>query len=538
MKKLIFTLLLSLPIILFSQSPVAGNRTLFDKKSVGEIRIILPTSQWGDALDSMRLYGDGMLRGTVIIDGALYKDAGVRYRGNNSYQMGIKRNPFQIKLNLTDKEANHQGFTSIKLSSALRDPSMAREALFYEIAGKYMPSPQTSYTKVFVNEDYVGVYVNVESVDKQFLQKHYDSSENSFFKAGVDYKVESPKGCRQNIYGSLEYEDNIECYKRNYEIESETGWIDLKDLTQTLSKDPKNIDKILDVDNTLWMLALNNVLVNLNSYSGNYSQNYYLYKDDNGRFQPIHWDLNLAFGSYKNIGTGSDLELKDLQRLSPLLHADNELKPLINQLLKDPYYKKVYLSHIRQILEENIDNGWYEKRVQELQGLIVIPFSEDKNKYYTLDEFQNSLKETVGKRSKIPGIVELMSKRSRFLKNHPELTALPSAITEVKIAGRGKFDNTKLNAFKVSAKADRFPKKLTVHYRFNTKSPYKTILMEEEGGTDMPSGVKQYVVAIESKSETEDLEYYITAENAGTVSFSPANYATKPLMAKASDLNK
>jgi CotH kinase protein len=537
MKKLIFTFLCVLPLIIFAQNG-AGNRPLFDKNTIGEIRIILPTSQWGDALDSMRLYGDGTLKGKVVIDGAYYEDAGVRYRGNNSYQMGIKRNPFQIKINANNKEANHQGFTSIKLSSALRDPSMVREALFYEIAGKYMPAPQTSYTKVFVNEDYVGVYVNVESIDNQFLMTKYGSNGNSFFKAGTDYKVESAKGCRQNIYGSLEYEENIDCYKGNFELESETGWNDLKDLTQTLQKDPKNIDKILDVDRTLWMLALNNVLVNLNSYSGNYSQNYYLYKDDNGRFQPIHWDLNLAFGSYKNIGTGSDLDLKDLQRLNPLLHADNELKPLINQLLKDAFYKKIYLSHIRQILEENIENGWYEKRAQELQGLIVIPFSEDKNKYYTLDEFQNSLKATTGKRSKIPGIVELMSKRSKFLKNHPELTALPSSITEVKVGGRGKFDNTKLTAFKISAKADRFPKKLMVHYRFNSKTPYKSIVMEEDAGSDMPSGMKQFSASIESKMETEELEYYITAENAGTVSFSPANYMSKPNMVKAADLNK
>ncbi|MBK8428777.1 MAG: CotH kinase family protein [Lewinellaceae bacterium] len=59
------------------------------------------------------------------------------------------------------------------------------------------------------------------------------------------------------------------------------------------------------------------------SYTGNYSQNYYLYKDNFGRFQPVHWDLNLAFGSFKNTGKGSDLEIEDLQTLDPLLHADN-----------------------------------------------------------------------------------------------------------------------------------------------------------------------------------------------------------------------
>ena len=88
------------------------------------------------------------------------------------------------------------------------------------------------------------------------------------------------------------------------------GWTDLQELTKVLNTDPGKIDRILDVDNALWMLALNNVMVNLSSYSGNHSINYYLYKDGNGRFQVVPWDLNLAFGSYKNTGSGSDLELK------------------------------------------------------------------------------------------------------------------------------------------------------------------------------------------------------------------------------------
>ena len=110
------------------------------------------------------------------------------------------------------------------------------------------------------------------------------------------------------------------------------------------------------MDHALWMLALNNVMVNLSSYTGNHSVNYFLYRDNSGRFQPLHWDLNLAFGSYKNTGNGSDLELKGLQNLDPLLHADNPYKPLISQLLKEPLYKKMYLSHIRQIVEDNFSN--------------------------------------------------------------------------------------------------------------------------------------------------------------------------------------
>lgn len=537
MKKLLFSFLIVLPCLVFAQSGKPA-RPLFDKKTIGEVRLTFSTKSWVDALDSMRIYGMGLMPATVSVDGVKYESVGVRFRGDKSYQTGLKRNPFTIKLNHTNSSQNHQGYTALKLSSALRDPSMVREVLYQEIAGKYMPAPQANYTKLYVNDEYIGIFVNVESVDKQFATSHFGATGLSFFKAGVDYKPETPTTCKQNIYGSLEYEDNLDCYKGNFEMISDNGWSDLQQLTKVLHSEPTKIEQILDVDNALWMLALNNVMVNLSSYSGNHSVNYYLFKDGKGRFQTIPWDLNLAFGSYKNTGSGSDLELKDLQNLHPLLHADNALKPLISQLLKDELYKKIYLAHIRQIVEENFGNGAYEKRAQELQGLIAVPFSDDKYKAYSLDDFKRSLRETVGKKSKIPGITELMSKRAKFLKNHPELTALPSAVTDVKVQGRGKFENQKLNSFRITARADRFPKRMFLYYRLDDKQPYTIMPMSEEASTEVPSGVKEFLATVDGQTPEAVLDYYLLAENPGSVVFAPPNYMAKPYKVKLSDLNK
>lgn len=540
MKRLLLALIALAPVLILAQG-TKPPRSLFDKKSIGEIRLTLPAKNWVNALDSMRIYGMGLMTGSITVDGAKYEGVGVRFRGDKSYQTGLKRNPFTIKLNHSNPEQNHQGHLSLKLSSALRDPSMVREVLFHEIAGKYMPSSQAGYTKFYVNDEYIGVYVNLESVDKKFLESHYGSSNNAFFRAGLDYKPEVTANCKQNIFGSLEYEDNLECYKINFETGPSAAagtWNELQDLTRILNKEADKVDKVLDVDRTLWMLALNNVMVNLSSYSGNYSQNYYLYKDNNGRFQPVHWDLNLSFGSFKNTGSGSDLEMKDLQTLDPLLHIDNPYKPLISQLLKDPFYKKIYLAHVRQIVEENFQNGEYEKRAQALQGMIVVPYNDDPNKAYPLDDFKRSLRETVGRKSKIPGIIELMSKRTRFLKTHPELTALPSSVTNVEVQGRGKFENQKVNSFRIMAKADRFPKRLLVYYRFSNTEFYLPVPMNEEASNDLPSGVKAFSATIEGKTPDAVLDYYIVAENAGTVTFLPTGYMNKPYMVKLSDLNK
>ena len=104
------------------------------------------------------------------------------------------------------------------MSSELRDPRLVREVVFHEIASNYMPSPQASYVKLYVNNDYIGVFINLESVDGQFLRRHYGSDSNPFFKAGVDYKKETgATNCKQNIYGALEYEENVDYYLNNFE---------------------------------------------------------------------------------------------------------------------------------------------------------------------------------------------------------------------------------------------------------------------------------------------------------------------------------
>lgn len=540
MKNFFLVLLAILPCLMQAQTPKnTADRPLFDKKSIGEIRITLPNNNWVDQLDSMRIYSDNTITGSVMIDGTSYTDAGIRFRGDKSYQMGLKRNPFGIKLNAKDKTQNHQGYTSLKLSSALRDPSMVREMMFYEIAAKYLPTPQACYTKLYVNNEYIGIFVNVESVDGPFLRKNFGSDNRPFFKAGVDYKPQVPSTCKNNLNGSLEFEENLNCYKSNFEMNSAQGWNTLQELTRVLNFDVKNIEKDLDVDRVLWMLALNNVMVNLNSYSGS-ATNYYLYQDNHGQFQPIMWDLNLSFGGYKNTGTGSDLDIKALQRLDPLLHIDNPYRPLISQLLKNELHKKIYLSHVRQIVNENFayKSDAYEKRARDFQAMIAVPYNDDKFKQYSLDEFKNNITTTVGKKSKIPGIVELMSARSKFLYQHPELTPLPSAIKDITQQVRGKFEKDRLDGFRFTATADRFPKRMWIYYRFKADMPFAALPMDEETVDNLQAGMRKFAVNIDSKSPDAEIEYYFLVENAGTVSFSPENYTIKPYKVKLSDLNK
>lgn len=536
---MIRNLLLLIGCLLFSATLIgqnSGEDDFYNTDVIRQIKINIKQQNWRSLLDSLRKHGDEYLVGTANIDGQTYSNIGIKYRGSRSFKIGAKRNPLHLKLNFINKNQRHQGYKSIKLSNSLRDPSMVREVLGFEIARKYMPAPKANYAQVYINEEYYGLFANIEQIGGEFLTNHFGDKDGSFFKCSPDLKSVAPDGCKKNVFAALIHEPDAACYLNNYELVGENGWDDLIQLTKTLAQNPGKIDRILNVDQALWMLAFNNVLVNLSSYSGRQSQNYYLYQDSTGRFTPIIWDLNLAFGSYKSAIAGSDLRLKQLQELDPLLHVDNKYKPLISQLLQNPAYKKTYFSHVRTILYENFDNESYLDRAEELQKLIEVPFINDPNRKYALEDFRKSLKATVGERSRIPGIKELMGKRTKLLKRNTDLRIVPPTITEVMAQRRAQYASN-ITDFSIQAKVDKLPQTVKLIYRYHKEGKFKEAIMLDNGkSNDTESGDGIYTAKV-VRGPNDYIEYYIVAENTAAINFEPSNYMYQLHSANIIELN-
>jgi hypothetical protein len=115
---------------------------------------------------------------------------------------------------------------------------------------------------------------------------------------------------------------------------------------------------------------------------------------------------------------------------------------------------------------------------------------------------------------------------------------LPSAVSDITVQGRGKYENQRVNTFRIQVKADRFPKRLFIYYRFADDQLYKSMVMSEEPSSGLKPGSKMFSASIDAADENAVLDYYILAENAGTVSFTPRAYMNSPYKVKLSDLNK
>lgn len=494
----------------------------YDINTINVIELEFEETNWDYLLDNLASEGkENRLLGKVIINGISYDSVGVRYKGNSSYNSRRIKNPLNIKLDYVIGDQKYQDYGTLKLANCFKDPSFIRETLSYEIARNYMPASQANYAKVYINGNYIGLYTSVQDVDKHFLRSNYYSDENSFFKgelAGGD----APTLVKTWGY----FGQDSASYKNYYELESDNGWADLINFLDVLNNDSESLEKVLNVDRHLWMLAFDILLVNLDA-PVNFAHNYYLYEDDAGRFNPIIWDLNENFGVFTRLLEGSQLSTTSMQRLSPFLNSSNSNYPIINKILSDPMYKKIYVAHMKTIIDDYFQDGIYRTRALEIQNIIDSEVQNDPNKFYTYANFKTNIDDGIGGggppgpgSQSIIGITELMDARISYLNSLTEFQAAGPEITNIKNSPANPAANT--NVWISASVTDA--ESVQLAYRKSHKDAFEKVEMLDDGNNnDGAAGDGVYGVAI--PTGLTGFQYYIYAENDEAASFLPTRAA-------------
>ena len=512
MKNLLLALLLMTSANIYAQE-------FYDLNTVQNIEITFAESNWDQLLDAAYAADSGyILAESVMINGTVFDSVGVKYKGNSTYSSNQTKNPFHIELD-TYKDHQYEAYTDIKLSNVAKDPSFLREVLSYQILRQYMDAPLSNYANVYVNGDLIGLYSNSESISKKFVNSRFGSKNNTFIKCNP------PEGAgpQSNDFPNLVYlgEDSTDYYDA-YELKSDSGWDQLIDLCDTLKNNLADIEEIIDVDRALWMLAFNNALVNLDSYSGGFSQNYYLYRDDYGRFLPVVWDLNESFGRFSMTGSGNLNSTTAKQNMSPLLHENDSDFPLIQQLMSVPRYKKMYLAHLKTMILENFDNGSYLTTGQTLQDLIKDDVQADGNKFFSYNNFISNLNSDVSGGGGGPGgggtvgIGNLMNGRASYLLSQSEFTQLQPSITEVTISTDTPVVNEMISVTSRIADGDF----AMLGYQSDEHAPFTKVEMFDDG-LHNDGSANDGVFGTSFLISSASTQFYIYAENDDAGMFSP-----------------
>ncbi len=493
-------------------------QTFYDLNTVQTIEVRFSQPNWDYQMDTAKIGADGyLLADWVVINGEEFDSVGVKYKGNSSYDSTYIKDPLHISLDQF-RDQSYEGYSDIKLGNEYADPSMIREALSYSILENYMDCSKSNFAQLYVNGAYMGLYSNDECINKKFCSDHFYSSQNAFVKC-------NPLITSTAFRSNLKYINaDSSSYQIRYDLQSDIGWNDLVSLCDSVTNNPSSFSNVMDVDRVIWMLAFNNVLVNLDSYSGAFAQNHYVYKDNTNHYNSVVWDLNMSFGGFayagsQGVGMGT-LNVSGMEQMPSTLHSADTDWPLIVDVMNNAMYKRMYIAHMRTIVDEMFANNNYETVATQMQSIIDLSVQMDSNNFFSYSQFQNGLTGdvTVGS-NVVPGISNLMSARVAYLQSTTEFSYSPPVISNVAASDTSP---AYLGTVTITTEVTNTnSNSVYLGYRFDKAEKFSRILMYDDGAhNDGAAGDNVYGVSISMLSG--QAQYYVYAENNDAGIFSPA----------------
>src|SRR5688572_24079335 len=311
---------------------------------------------------------------TVTVDGRVYRDVGVHFRGNSSFGVG---NGYKRSLNLAFDFVHEDqaigGYRTLNFLNANTDPTLMRTVLAMHIARQYIAAPKANFVRVVINGENWGVYANAQQFNKEFVADNFGTTK------GARWKI--PQGGGRAAGGFAYQGDDASRYNRAFQIKSKDepeAWSALIDLVKTLDATPAEsleaaLASRLDLDAYLRFLALDNIMAGGDAFYQRASD-YSLYRHPDGRFHFVFHDANETFSTWG-------------RELSPLVAQNDASKPIIAKVLAVPALRAKYLGYVQEIAEKSLDWNALGPVVKQYRELIGDEVARDTRKLFTTDDF-------------------------------------------------------------------------------------------------------------------------------------------------------
>lgn len=431
---------------------------LFNKETIQDVKISIDENNWNYLLQNA-IDKPTVLASSVSIGDDTVKYVGIKTKGNLTLKevWNSSSDRFSFTINFgkyintnngyIDKQ-NLYGLRKVALNNIYGDATVMKEYLSYELMTKMgIPTPEYSLINLYINDEFYGVYMMVESIDSSLTQRTLGEKSDYLVKpesSGGDLIYDNSLDEYINDDGEFDFSSIIydnsgniiypndksnSLYKYNglWENDEDT-FEDIVDMLPTIFKWMKTLnelnntnnpntddyklalEEIIDVDSLIRYFAVNTYLVNLDSYQSEKMQNYALYINETGRATIIPWDYNYSFGVY---GLGSASDVINFDIYNPVINTTLKDRPLLNVILQNDEYKTLYekyLNNITIIASEGgttSDGDTYEENnfatiLNKYNKLLNNIYGNDPTAFYTLDEYNKattSLKELIEQRS-------------------------------------------------------------------------------------------------------------------------------------------
>jgi len=257
-------------------------------------------------------------------EGTEWPDTYMRIRGDGSRHFPKK----SLKIKFSG-EPFLNGKDKLNFNAEYDDKSYIRSYMatrVFEMAGQTCFSAE--HIRLFLNGDFLGLYVMIENMDSKFLESHNYDPQGNLYKATVD-------GACLSIYDDLENFWEQKTGSGNKEDLAQ--FID--DINQVTINDYKDFcSQIMNYEQVVNIIACNMVTSNTSTYY----HNYYMFHDTHGTglWEMMPWDLDQTFSvnAWRNHTYSSPPWTSDNPFLEKaILNEDmmNDIRGRVNEIFQD-----------------------------------------------------------------------------------------------------------------------------------------------------------------------------------------------------------
>ena len=352
-------------------------QSLFDDTVLHEIRISLEGANlWDDLTSNFEdFYPDIPYKSvTVEIDGNLLEQVGIRQKGFSSHFFAeTTKKPLKLNFGKFIDGQKYDGVKKLNLMNGVGDPAIIKDKVVYNMFRQHgVPGPRVVNAKVYINDEYWGIYGLIEQIDKRYLKRNFADKTGNLWK-NQDNSTLSWQGTNPDSY-TFELQTNEEENDFTKFIE----FVDFINNTSDVDFE-SGIESIFDLDEYLRILAIDILTNNWDSYI-EHGRNWYLYHEPKtNKMHWLPWDYNFAFDR-------SEFGSEDF----PIL-LNNFEKVLIRRILNVDDFRIRYLNYMCEILEVNFTNERLDSKLDAQLNLLVTDWDLATNNFFSLSDVQNSI---------------------------------------------------------------------------------------------------------------------------------------------------
>ena len=299
---------------------------------------------------------------------------GIRSRGSGS------RNPtkpgLRVDFNRYISGQSFQDLKSVVLDNCVQDPTMLQERVNLRMFNRVgIPAPRASAARLYVNEEYFGVYSLVEPIDKSFLKRVYQDDRGYLY----EYTWSMPWNFELLSEDPAFYCPGLFDPKTNEKApEAQLIYAMVNEVNQRPDEPfPAGVSRYLDLPQFQKYLAVETYLNEWDGFLGARGMaNFYLFRPPGSNvFRFLPWDKDLAF----------------LNKVSSIW--DNAGRNVLTRrAFLSPELRRTFLASLMECADAaGGPNGWLEQEIGREYAMIREAALKDEKKPFSNEYFEATM---------------------------------------------------------------------------------------------------------------------------------------------------